>query len=104
MPASSQAQVSWSAPTSTGGSPVTSYTVTPIAGTTAGTAVTVGASATSATVTGLTNGTAYTFTVAATNGNGTGPASAASAAVTPEDTIFDFSNPPIDRLRRSGRA
>ena len=47
----------------------------------------------SATVTGLTNGTAYTFTVKATNATGTGPASTASGAVTPEDTIFDFTAP-----------
>jgi hypothetical protein len=50
-------------------------------------------SATSGTVTGLTNGTSYTFTVAATNGIGTGAASSASAAVTPQNTIFDFAIP-----------
>ena len=92
-PASSQAQVYWTAPTNAGGGPVSSYTVTPFAGTTAGTPVTASGTATSATVSGLTNGTAYTFKVTATNINGNGPASAASAAVTPEDTIFDFSAP-----------
>jgi hypothetical protein len=92
-PASGQANVTWTAPTNTGGSALTGYTVTPFAGTTAGTPVQVGASATSANVSGLTNGTAYTFTATATNGNGTGPASAPSTAVTPEDTIFDFSAP-----------
>jgi hypothetical protein len=78
------AVVSWTAP-STGGSAITSYTVTPFIGSTAQTPTTVTGSppATTATVTGLTNGTAYTFKVSATNAVGTGPASAASNAVTP---------------------
>ena len=66
-PASSQARVAWAPPSSNGGSPITSYTVTPYAGTTAGTPVQVSGSASTATVTGLTDGTAYTFTVTATN-------------------------------------
>jgi Domain of unknown function (DUF4082)/Fibronectin type III domain len=78
------ATVSWTAPAN-GGSPITSYTVTPFIGSTAQTPVTVTGSppATSTTVTGLTNGTAYTFTVTATNAIGTGPASAPSNPVTP---------------------
>jgi Domain of unknown function (DUF1929)/Fibronectin type III domain/Glyoxal oxidase N-terminus len=78
------ATVTWTAP-GDGGSPITSYTVTPYVGTTAQAATTVTGTppATTAAVTGLTNGTAYTFTVSATNAVGTGPASAASAAVTP---------------------
>ena len=78
------AEVSWTAP-GDGGSPLTSYTVTPFIGATAQTPVTVTGTppATSTTVTGLTNGTAYTFTVTATNAIGTGPASAASNSVTP---------------------
>jgi electron transfer flavoprotein alpha/beta subunit len=92
-PASSQALVSWSAPSSNGGSPITSYTVTPYAGSTKGTAVSVSSSATSADVTGLTNGTAYTFQVTATNSSGTSSA-ATSSATTPEDTILDFNGTP----------
>ena len=88
-PASSEAQVAWSAPANTGGSPISSYTVTASPG---GATATANGSSTSATVTGLTNATSYTFTVTATNANGTGPASS-SASTTPEDTIFDFSTP-----------
>jgi hypothetical protein len=78
------ATVTWTAP-SNGGSPITSYTVTPYAGSTVQTATTVTGSppATSATISGLTNGTSYTFTVSATNAIGTGPASSPSNAVTP---------------------
>ena len=76
-----QVSVSWTAPTNTGGSAITGYTVTATPG--GATCSTTGA--TSCTVTGLTNGTAYTFTVTATNGVGTGAASNASSAVTPGD-------------------
>ena len=75
-----QATLTWTAPTSDGGSPITSYTVTAAPGGQTASAV---APATSATVAGLTNGTAYTFTVTAANAIGNGPASAASNSVTP---------------------
>ena len=94
-PATGQALVSWTAPTSTGGSAIASYTVTPYIGATAQAPVSVAGTATSTTVTGLTNGTAYTFTVAASNATSKGPASPASAAVTPDDTIFNFTAPTI---------
>jgi Zn-dependent metalloprotease len=74
-----EALVSWSAPASDGGSPITGYRVTPSPG---GASVTV-TGATTAKVTGLTNGIAYTFTVAATNAVGVSPASLASGPVTP---------------------
>jgi hypothetical protein len=95
-PATNQSLVSWTAPASNGGAAISSYTVTPFIGATAQTATTVSATATSATVTGLTNGTAYTFKVAASNTSGLGAASSASPAVTPEDTLFDFTGTPVN--------
>lgn len=75
-----QATVSWNAPASNGGAPITGYTVTASSG---GTQCTT-TGATSCVVTGLTNGTDYTFTVTATNGSGTTSAAAsASNSVTP---------------------
>jgi hypothetical protein len=78
------ATVQWIAPSS-GGSPITSYTVTPYMDSTALTPVVVNGSppATSAAITGLTNGMMYTFTVTATNAVGTGTASSASNSVMP---------------------
>jgi len=78
------ATIRWTAP-SNGGAAITSYTVTPHAGTVAQTPVTVTGTppATTATITGLVNGTAYTFTVSATNAIGTSAASTASSPVTP---------------------
>lgn len=73
-----QAVVSWKAPTNTGGSPITRYTITSSGGQIATTT-----GATSATVTGLTNGTAYRFTVTATNATGRSLASVPSKSVTP---------------------
>lgn len=74
-----QASVTFTAPTNTGGSAITGYTVTSSPGGVTG----IGAGS-PITVTGLTNGTAYSFTVTATNGTGTGSASAASNTVTPQ--------------------
>jgi hypothetical protein len=74
-----QATVSWTAPSSDGGSPITSYTVT----SSSGHNTTVLGSETSAVVSGLTDGRSYTFTVVATNAVGDSPASVPSNSVTP---------------------
>lgn len=73
-----QATVTFTAPGSDGGSPITNYRVTSSPG-----GITATGAASPITITGLTNGVAYTFTVAATNAIGFGPESAASNSVTP---------------------
>jgi streptogramin lyase/plastocyanin len=75
-----QATVSWSPPSSDGGSPLTSYTITSQPGSPG---VTVTPPTSSATVAGLVNGTSYTFTVTASNAVGAA-ASGASNPVTPQ--------------------
>ncbi|MBC7680237.1 MAG: fibronectin type III domain-containing protein [Pseudorhodobacter sp.] len=73
--------VSWAAPVSTGGSPVTHYAVTtsPKVGTATRTCSTAGAR--SCTVGGLLNGTRYSFAVSATSSRLTGPPSSPVTAV-----------------------
>ena len=82
-----QVTVSFTAPSSDGGSPITSYTATSSPGGITGTISQSGSG--SITVTGLTNITAYTFTVTATNAIGTSAASNASNSVTPIPPPFD---------------
>ena len=79
----SSAALSWAAPASDGGSPITGYRITPYIGATPQTPILTGSANTMYNVTGLTNGTAYTFRVAAINAVGTGSDSTPSAAVTP---------------------
>lgn len=86
-PGDSQVEVDWTAPESTGGSAITSYTVTT---TSAGLEVSakkptcsVDAPGTSCTVTGLTNGKAYEFIVTTRTQAGGSSTSAPSAPITP---------------------
>ncbi|WP_312564424.1 DUF4347 domain-containing protein [Diaphorobacter sp.] len=85
-----QASVAFTAPTNTGGSSITGYTVTVSPPDVAP----VNGAASPIVVNGLTNGQAYTFTVTADNVAGTGPASAPSNSVTPKATqTITFNNP-----------
>jgi len=77
------ASLRWTAPASTGGSPITGYVVAVRSGSQTLRTESLAGTATQAVITGLSNGTAYTFTVAAVNVSGTGPASAVSNRVTP---------------------
>ncbi|MCX6507541.1 MAG: fibronectin type III domain-containing protein, partial [Actinobacteria bacterium] len=76
-PGNAQATISWTAPTNTGGSPITGYTATASAGGQSCTTTT----ATSCTISGLTNGTTYYVSVTATNAVGISDPSV--VAVTP---------------------
>lgn len=75
---SSSATVYFTAPTTSFGSPITSYTVTSQPGGYYATGT-----SSPLTVTGLSAGTSYTFTVVASNAKGSSLSSASSAAITP---------------------
>jgi len=81
---SASAQVSWTAPTTTGGSSITRYVVTSSSGPTG--VKTCSTTSTTCNVTGLSNGTNYTFTVIARNATGDSLASNPSSAVVPART------------------
>ena len=76
-PGNAQATISWTAPTNTGGSPITGYTATASVGGQSCTTTT----ATSCTISGLTNGTTYFVSATATNAVGISDPSV--VAVTP---------------------
>ncbi len=84
-PADRSATVTWKAPAN-GGSPITTYTVTPYAGSRRLRPTTV--SGTSAAIVGLTNGASYRFRVAARNALGRGPTSSPTNRVKPTATLL----------------
>ena len=83
LAAPGSATISFDTPTSTGGSPITGYIITPSPATSPATFTTT---TSPVTIAGLTNGTAYTFTVKAVNAAGQSVASLPSASVTPATT------------------
>jgi len=72
------ARITWNAPTSTGGSPITSYTLISNPPGISSTVTDIEAN-----LGGFTYGTPYTFTVRATNSEGSSAPSAPSASITP---------------------
>jgi hypothetical protein len=78
------ATVYWAAPASTGGSPITSYTIRVYRLGAVVSTKTAASTARSLVLTGLGNGSSYSFTVAAVNAIGTGPFSAMSNSVIPK--------------------
>ncbi|WP_144164576.1 Ig-like domain-containing protein [Shewanella algae] len=83
------ATVSFSAPASTGGAAISSYTVTSSPG-----GITASGAGSPLTVSGLSNGTDYSFTVSANNTAGSGQASSPSNTVTPKaNQTISFNNP-----------
>jgi len=78
-----EATVTWTAPASDGGSPITGYVVTPYVGYFPLASQTFGSTATTQVVTGLTNGTQYRFRVQAINAVGTSGYSKVTNPVTP---------------------
>jgi hypothetical protein len=77
------ATVTWTAPSTDNGSPITGYQITPFDGFMALPPQKFNSTVTQETVTGLTAGHNYTFVVAATNARGTSQDSTASNSVTP---------------------
>ena len=87
-PGNTEVGLSWTAPASDGGSPITDYLVEYLPSGGAWSTFTDGvSSATTATVTGLTNGTSYDFRVSAINDAGTGAASGTATATPAASTV-----------------
>ena len=95
-PGNRRVAVAWTAPTNTGGSPITRYRVTADPGG----AVCETDGGTQCTVSGLTNGREYTFTVVATTVRGDSVPSDPSGPVTP----FAVPSSPFDVVATAGNA
>jgi len=94
-PTSSSLAISWSAPTTTGGSAITGYLVSVTSGNITVTCGTVAATATTCTIPGLSASTAYTVSVSAENANGPGTSvtstgTTSALSVTPANVTVTF--------------
>jgi len=88
-----QASLTWTAPSYSGGSSITDYSVqySSNSGSSWSTFSRTASTTTSQVVTGLTNGTAYTFRVAGINSDGTGPYSSTTTATPTAGSSVSFS-------------
>ncbi|MDD5104683.1 MAG: fibronectin type III domain-containing protein [Desulfuromonadaceae bacterium] len=93
-----QAKVSFLAPESDGGTPITGYIAT--SDPSGGTDINAGSTVLTHTVSGLKNSTPYTFSVQATNSSGISPASSPSNRVVP----FLVPGPPTNVVATTGNA
>ena len=87
-PGNGQVELSWTAPSDDGGSPITGYRieVQPTGGSWSTAVDDTASAATTASVSGLTNGSEYRFRASAINSAGNGAASTQSEPVTPRTT------------------
>jgi len=90
--------ITWTIPSSNGGSQITSYTITATIVSSGFIVSTSSVSGTSGTILGLTNGTEYKFTVFAINSIGSSPGSSFSNSVTPST----IPNPPTSIIAVAG--
>ncbi|NBR24823.1 MAG: hypothetical protein EBU08_13845, partial [Micrococcales bacterium] len=93
-----QINVSWSAPTTTGGSDITGYVATATPGNLTCTAP---STATSCSIRGLTNGTRYTIKVTAINAAGYGPDALVAGTVIPRGASIAPTNVTVDPQNQS---
>ncbi len=82
-PGDAQVQLSWTAPSSDGGAPISGYQIETATGGGPWT-ITTTTAGTTTTLTGLTNGTSYQFRIAAINPAGVGPVSEPSGTLIPK--------------------